>query len=209
MKTALFDFDGVLVDTEPIYDLFWESAPARYGLSVENFTTLIKGLTMPDIMRNYFSGKTEAEQQKVLSEAHEYVKDIDLPPVPGSFEFLRTLKSHGVRTGIVTSSDREIIGRAFRMHNLEGLFDTIVTAENITKGKPDPMCYLLAASNLGADPGNCIVFEDSVNGIKAGNAAGMRVVGLSTTNPAEVLEGMVYKVIPDFKDITLEEFQSW
>lgn len=209
MKTALFDFDGVIVDTEPIYDLFWNEAAIRYGLGIENFAQKIKGTTLPYILEKYFSGYSEEFRQKVVRESTEYEKEMPFPPMPGSIEFLRTLKAQGVKTGLVTSSDDTKVKRAFGMLSLENLFDTVVTADRITKGKPDPMCYRLAAADLKEDPAACLVFEDSFAGIQAGNAAGMRVIGLSTTNPADSLIDKVYAVIPNFESVTFEDYLKW
>ena len=191
-KTALFDFDGVVVDTEPIYDLFWNDAAKRYGLGIDNFADIIKGTTLPYILEKYFSGYT-----------------MPLPPMPGSIEFIRMLKEHGVQIGLVTSSDNAKVKRAFRLLHLDNLFDTLVTADRITQGKPDPMCYLLAAKDLNVSPEDCIVFEDSFNGIQSGKDAGMRVIGLSTTNPAESLRDKVYEVIPNFEKVTFEDYLRW
>lgn len=209
MKTALFDFDGVIVDTEPIYDLFWNEAAIRYGLGIENFAQKIKGTTLPYILEKYFSGYSEEFRQKVVRESTEYEKEMPFPPMPGSIEFLRTLKAQGVKTGLVTSSDDTKVKRAFGMLSLENLFDTVVTADRITKGKPDPMCYRLAAADVKEDPADCLVFEDSFAGIQAGNAAGMRVIGLSTTNPADSLIDKVYAVIPNFESVTFEDYLKW
>ncbi len=209
LKTALFDFDGVVVDTEPIYDLFWNDAAKRYGLGIDNFAEIIKGTTLPYILEKYFSGYSEEFRQMDIKESTEYENTMPLPPMPGSIEFIRLLKEHGVRTGLVTSSDNAKIKRAFELLHLDNLFDTLVTADRIERGKPDPMCYLLAAKDLNVSPGDCIVFEDSFNGIRAGSAAGMRVIGLSTTNPAESLKDKVYEVIPNFEKATFEDYLRW
>lgn len=208
-KTALFDFDGVIVDTEPIYDVFWNEAAERYGLGIPNFADLIKGTTMPHIMETYFSGHTEEFRQMVWKEADEYESAMPLPLMPGSLEFLKLLRSKGIKTGLVTSSDQRKIDRAFEMYEMKDLFDTVVTADRITQGKPNPMCYRLAASDLNISPAECLVFEDSFAGIQAGNDAGMRVIGLSTTNPAETLKDKVHAVIPNFEKITFEDYLEW
>lgn len=208
-KTALFDFDGVVVDTEPIYDIFWNEAGKRYGLGIDNFAAVIKGTTLPYIMDKYFSDRSEEFRQMVIKESTEYESTMPLPAMPGSMEFLHMLKEKGVRIGLVTSSDDSKIERAFKLHHLENMFDTVVTADRITRGKPDPMCYLLAASDLGVSPADCLVFEDSFAGIQAGTSAGMRVIGLSTTNPAESLKEKVYEVIPNFEKITYEDYLNW
>lgn len=209
MKTALFDFDGVIVDTEPIYDLFWEEIGQRYEVGIANFVDIIKGTTTPEIIKLYFSNHPESIQQKIFDECIAYEQKMALPAMPGSIEFLHLLKANRVKMGLVTSSDQSKINRAIAQYNLHDMFDTIVTSEDITQGKPDPMCYILAAERIQVSPQECLVFEDSFNGIKAGNAAGMRVIGLSTTNPADSLKDMVYQVIPDFQDITLEDFKAW
>ena len=209
LKTALFDFDGVIVDTEPIYDIFWNEAGERYGTGIDNFAAVIKGTTLPYIMEKYFSDRPEEFRQMVIKESTEYESTMPLPAMPGSLEFLHLLKEQGVQMGLVTSSDNSKVERAFKLHHLEGMFDTIVTADRITRGKPDPMCYLLAANDLGVSPSDCLVFEDSFAGIQAGTAAGMRVIGLSTTNPDESLKDKVYEVIPNFEKITLEDYIKW
>lgn len=208
-KTALFDFDGVIVDTEPLYDLFWDEAGVRYETGIDHFAAVIKGTTLPYIMEKYFSDRTEEFRQMVIKESTEYESTMPLPAMPGSIEFLHLLKENGVQIGLVTSSDNAKVTRAFKMHRLENLFDTVVTADRITKGKPDPMCYLLAATDLNVSPSDCLVFEDSFAGIQAGTAAGMRVIGLSTTNPAESLKDKVYEVIPNFEKITFEDYLEW
>ena len=78
----------------------------------------------------------------VTKESTEYEKTMPLPPMPGSIEFIRMLKEHGVQIGLVTSSDNAKVKRAFGLLHLDNLFDTLVTADRITQGKPDPMCYL-------------------------------------------------------------------
>lgn len=209
LKTALFDFDGVIVDTEPIYDIFWNEAGIRYETGIDNFAAVIKGTTLPYIIEKYFSDRTEEFRRMVVKESTEYESTMPLPTMPGSIEFLHLLKEKGVQMGLVTSSDNSKVERAFKLHHLDNLFDTVVTADRITKGKPDPMCYLLAANDLGVSPADCLVFEDSFAGIQAGTAAGMRVIGLSTTNPAESLKDKVYEVIPNFEKITFEDYQKW
>jgi len=164
---------------------------------------------MPDLMKKYFSDRPADFQEMVLREANAYESTMPLPPMPGSIEFLRMLKANGVQMGLVTSSDNNKVSRAFKELDLDGIFDTIVTADRITKGKPDPMCYLLAASDLNVSPENCLVFEDSFAGIQSGTDAGMRVIGLSTTNAPEALQDLVYTVIPNFENLTYEDYLQW
>jgi HAD superfamily hydrolase (TIGR01509 family) len=79
-----------------------------------------------------------------------------------------------------------------------GLFDAILTSEDFERSKPDPDCYLKAAERFGVEPKDCVVFEDSFNGLKSGRAAGMYVVGLATTNSADAIRPLCDEVIKDF-----------
>lgn len=209
MKTVLFDFDGVIVDTEPIYDIFWDKMAERYKVGIDNFASKIKGTTLPDIMQKYFSTYPQTIQEQLLRECEEYETVMDFPPIPGAIEFIHTLKANGIQVGLVTSSDDKKVKRAFTLLALENLFDTIVTADRITTGKPHPMCYLLGAADLKVSPSECIVFEDSFAGIRSATAAGTRVIGVSSTNSAEEMQNKVHAVIPNFSNITFEMFEAW
>ncbi|MDR2627211.1 MAG: HAD family phosphatase [Dysgonamonadaceae bacterium] len=201
---VLFDLDGVIIDTEPQYDIFWGKMGEDYRLGIANFAHKIKGTTLPNILSTYFSHLSEEEQAELCRKNREWELQMDLPLIPGAMEFIGELKRKGVKTGLVTSSDNIKLKRVFETLHLDGVFDTVVSADRITQGKPDPMCYLLAAADLGVPPEQCIVFEDSFPGIAAGNAAGMAVIGLSTTNTKEAIREMVEMVIPDFVGITMD-----
>ena len=191
MKTAFFDFDGVVVDTEPIYDIYWNEAGKRYQTGIPNFASHIKGTTLPYILEKYFSDRSEEFKEKVIRESMEFEQQMPFPPVPGAMEFIHLLKSKDVKVGLVTSSDDAKLKRAFRLLKLDNLFDTVVSAD------------------LHVSPSDSLVFEDSFAGIQAGTNAGMRVIGLSTTNSEESLKDKVYQVIPDFQNITFEEYKQW
>ncbi|MCC8170711.1 MAG: HAD family phosphatase [Parabacteroides sp.] len=209
MKAALFDFDGTLVDTEPIYDIFWNKKAAEYRLGIGNFARKIKGTTMPHILETYFSHFTEEQRQQLIDEALAYEAEMDFPVFPGALDFVRMLKGEGMLLGLVTSSENWKIERAFVLLGLHGVFDTVVTADRVTHGKPDPMCYRLALSDLQLQPADAIVFEDAFAGIQAATAAGLRVIGLSTTNPEDALRDRVHAVIPGFKGVNIERVREW
>lgn len=198
ITTVLFDFDGVVADTEPLYDIFWGQMAEKYHIGIPDFPAKIKGTTLQRIYDLYFADYSAEEHGKITRACEEYEKTMDFPEVKGTVRFLHTLKAEGYRVGLVTSSYRIKMERALKLMGLETVFDTIVTADRITVGKPDPMCYLLAARDLQAAPGECVVFEDSFSGIQAATAAGMRVIGVATTNPEKAIGDKVSAVIPDF-----------
>jgi HAD superfamily hydrolase (TIGR01509 family) len=194
----LFDLDGVIIDTEPQYDQFWSKVGIDYNLGIEDFEDVIKGTTMPYIFSNYFPHFTEEEKNELSAANYAFEIQMEIIVVPGALEYLIETKKAGIKTGLVTSSDDAKLEYVFRQLPIRQYFDTVVSADRISRGKPDPMCYLLAAKDLNVLPGNCFVFEDSFPGIASGNAAGMRVIGLTTTNPAESIRDKVWKAIPDF-----------
>lgn len=201
ITTVLFDFDGVIADTEPQYDIYTDQLGKKYQLGIENFAMKVKGTTTPNIIQKYFSHLSEEERQGVYEEIALFEKQMDFPPVQGAIEFISYLKENDYKIGLVTSSQDFKMKRALEELNISQVFDTIVTADRITEGKPSPMCYLLAAKDLNVSPTACVVFEDSFHGIKSGLDAGMRVVGLSTTIHKEQLKEKVEHVIPDFSDM--------
>lgn len=209
IRAVLFDFDGVIANTEPLYDLFWNEAADRYHIGIPHFASRIKGTIMPHILATYFGNHTEEERQRLQQECDDFEEKMDYTEIPGAKAFIQELHTQDVLMALVTSSKESKIERALKELSLEQTFNTIVTADRITKGKPDPYCYQLAAKELNLDPDECLVLEDSLAGIAAGTAAGMKVIGLSTTLPADRLVDKVYRVIPDFTAVTWTNLCSW
>lgn len=201
ITTVLFDFDGVIANTEPQYDIYIDALGEKYNLDIENFALKVKGTTSPDILKKYFSHLPQEEVKTVEKELGEFELQMDFPLVDGVMEFIEYLKNNNYKIGLVTSSQDFKMKRALDILNLSETFDTEVTAARITKGKPNPACYLLAAEDLNVSPSECVVFEDSFHGIRSGKDAGMRVVGVSTTIPENELQGKADFIISDFSDI--------
>lgn len=200
ITTVLFDFDGVIADTEPLYDIFWERMAEKYQIDIPHFAEIIKGTTLQHIFDTYFASYPKTETDKIARASAEYEMQMDFPEIPGAKAFLHFLKEKQLKIGLVTSSPTAKMQVALKKMGLEDIFDTQVTADRITKGKPDPMGYLTAAADLNSPVEECLVFEDSFSGIQAGKAAGMQVVGLATTNPAEAIRDKVSVVLADFRD---------
>jgi len=119
--------------------------------------------------------------------------------VEGFEEFIHSLRQKGVKTAVVTSSNREKMESVYRQRpEFKSLFDAILTSEDFEESKPSPDCYLKGAARFGVKPEDCVVFEDSFNGLKSGRASGAYVVGLATTNPAEAIAPYADQVINDF-----------
>ena len=129
-----------------------------------------------------------------------------LPYISGVKDFILELKNAGVKLAVVTSSNKIKMESVYKkIPDFTSLFDRILTAEMFTKGKPAPDCYLLGAKIFSTDIKNCVVFEDSFHGLEAGRSAGMKVVGLATTNPKEKIEHLANIVINDFTGFNLNQ----
>jgi HAD superfamily hydrolase (TIGR01509 family) len=200
VTTALFDFDGVIADTEGQYARYFSRLATRYPPSVPDLAASVKGVTLPDILSRFFRHYPEEVQREIAAGVRQFELEMEYRFIPGAGEFIRYLKEHGYKLAVVTSSPEGKTRVAFEKLGLRGVFDAVVTAGMVEHGKPAPGCYLLAARLLEVTPGECVVFEDSIAGITAGKGAGMTVVGLATTLPAGELRGHVSRVIPDFSD---------
>ena len=202
MKAALFDLDGVVFDTEPQYTVFWgaqcrEFHPEHPGLEHE-----IKGQTLVQIYEAWFSGPLTEKQALITRRLDEYEAQMSYNYVTGFEQYIRSLREKGVKTAVVTSSNRPKMEAVYRSRpEFKELFDAILTSEDFSASKPDPDCYLKAAERFGVAPEDCVVFEDSFNGLKSGRAAGMTVVGLATTNAAESIRPLCDRVIYDFTEL--------
>lgn len=199
-KAALFDLDGVLIDSETLYTQFWERVGQTHHLPSPTFAYDIKGTTLADILSTYFpQPEIRADVDRML---HEFENEIVYPIFPGAMEYVDYLRRRGVKTVIVTSSDEKKMDFLFRQHpDFASHFDAIVTSADVTRSKPDPEPYLVGAAKAGVEPGQCVVFEDSFQGLESGRRAGAKVVALATTSPARLLEGKADKVISSLSEL--------
>ena len=205
---ALFDFDGVVMDTESQYTIHWNKQSKKYGLGIADFGRVIKGQTLTQIFDNYFAHVPELHEQ-ITEELIAFQQTMHFEYIAGVKDFMQHLREHGVKMAIVTSSDLDKMNIVYREHpELSSIVDEILTAERFAQSKPHPECFLLGASVFNVPIENCVVFEDSFHGLEAGNRAGMKVIGLATTNPAEAIKDKATLVIPDFEGFTYEKMKA-
>lgn len=198
---ALFDFDGVLMDTESQYSRFWDETGRKF-VNIEGFGSIIKGQTLKQIFAKHFDGHSEEELRAIEDAINDFEKEMTYEFIPGAREFLLELKKAGIPTAIVTSSNNTKMSQVYKAHpQLHTMVDAILTSEHFTRSKPDPECFLKGMEVLGGTPGTTVVFEDSIHGLTAARAAGAYVVGLATTNKRETIAPLCDLVIDDFTDI--------
>ena len=199
-KAALFDLDGVVFDTEPQYTVFWGEQCRRYHPEQPGLEHRIKGQTLTQIFDAHFSGSLQSEQAVITDRLNAFEAGMDYNYVTGFYPFILSLRDKGIKTAVVTSSNMAKMRAVYAKHpEFSQLFDAVLTSEDFAESKPSPDCYLRAAARFGVAPADCVVFEDSFNGLKSGRAAAMTVVGLSTTNPADSIAPFCDVVIADYE----------
>ena len=195
---ALFDLDGVILDTEGSYTAFWDDYGSRH-FSEKDFGLKIKGQTLVKILADYFPD--ENERKSITDAINDFERNMSYPFVPGVENYIKSLKSNGIRTAVVTSSNLLKMENVYRCHpGFREMFDMILTSEDFSESKPSPYCYLKAMRLFGAGPEDCVVFEDSLAGLQSERASGAFVTALTTTNPEEVVRNYADLVIRDFND---------
>lgn len=209
LKAALFDLDGVVFDTEPQYTVFWGGICREYHPEHPGLEHEIKGQTLTQIYDRWFSGDLKAEQESITRRLDAYEAQMHYDFIAGFEALVDDLHRHGVRTAVVTSSNVPKMESVYRYQpSFKRLFDAILTSEDFAESKPDPDCYLKAAARLGAQTDECIVFEDSFNGLRSGRAARMCVVGLATTNTAESIAPLSDMQISDYQGMSYSRLVS-
>lgn len=198
---ALFDFDGVVMDTEGQYSQIWHEIGCTYRPDIDHFELVIKGQTLKNIFAAYFANNIE-QQTQIENRLNEFEKNMRYEFIPGVVKFITELKAHNVGTALVTSSNNIKMQNVYLAHpEIKQLFDHILTANNFTHSKPHPECFLLGAKLLNTAIENTFVFEDSFHGMLAGRNAGMHVIGVATTNSRQA--------IADRADIIIDGFENF
>ena len=211
---ALFDMDGTLIDNTPYHFKSWQALYKKYGkgeLSKETYYKEISGVPVTETIRRVFGeGRDEAQLKALLNEKEEYYREIYAPylaPINGLENFLTELRNAGIKMAMGTSATVADIDFVLNKIPIRDDFEVIVNAGMVTKPKPDPQVYLKAAQGLNMPPEKCVVFEDSLAGIKSANNAGMKVVGITTGHTAAELHP-VNLVINDYSELTVKKIAA-
>ena len=198
---VLFDLDGVIMDTETQYGIFWNRT-GKELLGLDDFGKRIKVQTLNHIIR-HFDGVSKSKDE-IIRELYEYERNMSYDYIPGADEFMKDLHARGIPMAIVTSSNDAKMVNVRKAHpELGELTEAVLTSEHFSKSKPDPECFLKGMEILGGRPEDTYVFEDSIHGINAGRAAGAKVIGLATTNTREAIVHLCDQVIDDFRGFVL------
>lgn len=195
----LFDLDGVLIDSEREYTRIWSEINQAFPTGISNLPIIIKGMTLVEIIDKYFSSPSHRDEvPKMLSELENKMK---YEWTKGAKDLLSSIKGNNLPMVLVTSSNNEKMAH-LREELPEALnfFSEIVTGDRVSHSKPHPEGYLMGAAIAGCNPRRCAVFEDSLQGVKAGRAAGAYVIGVVGTLSEET--------IAPFSDMTIHSLEE-
>ena len=212
--TAIFDWDGVILDSSRHHEESWERLAKEEGrIFPEGHFLKGFGRRNVEIMRDMLKWSEDlAEIQRLSSRKEELyrevVKDWGIESLPGVREWLERLKKEGIACGIGSSTEDKNVRLGLGLLGLGDFFQTAVTAEHVKRGKPAPDVFLEVARRLDANPAQCVVFEDAPAGVEAGRAAGMKVVGVTTTHPGGHLEGVDREVVR-LDELEVGELSRW
>ena len=211
---AIFDWDGVVVDSSAAHERSWEILSEELGHRLP-----------PDHFKRGFGMKNEAiilgklnwtvdrgEADRLGRRKEEIFRDLvrenGLDPLPGAREWIRTLNEEQVPCVVGSSTEKANLELAATAMGLEGAFSAFIASEDVSHGKPDPEVFLLCAQTLGLPPDRCVVFEDTTMGIEAARAAGTRVVAVAGTNPPEKLAA-ADRIVHRLDELTVEDLVAW
>ncbi len=205
LKAIIFDMDGVLVDSEGIHHNAEEHVFAEFGVrpTREEWASF-KGTTdksiFSHIQKTYLphialEDLLAKKQEIVLSVIRENVKEI-----PGSVAFVKSLRGK-YKLALATSSNTAQRDATLSVFGLTPYFDALISADDVERGKPDPEPYLKVILLLGVDVSECVVIEDSINGMKSARAAGAKVIGITTSFTADVIRPYCDWVVGSYQEV--------
>ncbi|MFA7272272.1 MAG: hexitol phosphatase HxpB [Crocinitomicaceae bacterium] len=183
-EAVIFDMDGVLIDSEPLWKIAMEAVFKEVGcpLTRKDFQKTV-GLRLDEVIAYWFSVVPWKEftvqqvEEKIVLRMVDLIRENGVP-LPGVVETIAYLKAKNLKIGLGTSSYEILIKTVLSELNIADEFDFVHSAENEQYGKPHPAVYLTVAKNLGVAPVQCLVIEDSLTGIISGKAARMTVVAI-------------------------------
>lgn len=209
IDAVIFDLDGSLVDSMWIWKDIDVAYLGRFGIELpENLQSEIEGMSFSEtaaFFKERFQIPDSVQKMKADWNAMAWDKySHEVPLKKGAADFLKYCKEHGIRLGIATSNSRELVENVAAVHGLQDYFSCIMTGCDVAKGKPAPDIYLAVAKALNVEPARCLVFEDIIPGIQAGQSAGMKVCAVEdaySLSQKEEKKALADYYIEDFCEI--------
>ncbi|RLC30550.1 hypothetical protein DRH13_04175 [Candidatus Woesebacteria bacterium] len=207
LLAVIFDLDGTVLDNEDEYGIAFREVLSKLGEKTDSEFPHIQGIGVEENWRRLipkYKIKTKKSIEELSKETQKaYLKILSRVTLKeGVTDFVKDLKDSGIFVALATSNTWPTVEKVFGALDLEGIFDTMTTGEEVRLNKPDPEIFLLTAQKLGVDPKNCLVIEDARAGIKAAKDAGMKVVAIARNSKHAKLLKEAKKVIYDYGELS-------
>lgn len=207
----LFDIDGTLVDTDKVHIVAFNETLKPFGIEVDEhfYFRHISGRTNPVILAELLPDLSHDRHQQLSVEKEALFRAMAnvIEPIPGLMEILDWADTHNIPYAAVTNAPRENAEFVIRALNAWHRFETVVIADEVGEAKPHPLPYLTGLKKLNGDARRTVAFEDSRAGVTSAKAAGLHIVGLTTSmNAASLIEHGATLAIPDYRDVRLLDF---
>jgi beta-phosphoglucomutase len=208
LRGVIFDLDGVIVDSHPIHKRAWKTFFYSLGKEVsdKDLDFVLEGNKRDDILRHFLGDITDQQVKDYGARKESFFKQSaqDLKTIDGFADFLGQIDRVHLPIALASSATRSRVHYMLDLLKLEGRFRAIVTGDDVTKGKPDPMIFRLAADALGIPPSQILVCEDSVNGVDAARKLGMKCLAIAANGRGTILKTAgADKVAADFTEVRL------
>lgn len=212
LEAVLFDMDGVIIDSEPLWSKAEQQLLARRNLRYSpQLKVVMMGLDSSEavglLIKHYDLKESVGD---VVEERNQLIAGLFrefLRPMPHALQLVRSVQAAEIKTGLASSSPKELVDLALDRLNITGLFDLILSGDQVARGKPAPDIYLTAARELGVSRENCLVIEDAPHGVAAAKAAGMCCLALSTSAGESELAA-ADRVVRGFEEVDLQSLQE-
>ena len=204
MRGAIFDMDGLLIDSERVWQRVWHELAEERGLTLpDTFAAEICGTGLAEslaVLSRHFHTDAPEEVSRACAARVYRIEEGGVPLLPGAALIRAGLRARGFRMAVASSSGPDMIRVNLRYNGIEHYFDKLVSGRAVKNGKPAPDIFLFAAKELGLPPEECYVFEDSFNGVEAGYRAGCRTIMIpGLIPPDEAHRAMCAGVYPDLE----------
>jgi beta-phosphoglucomutase len=194
IEGVIFDMDGVLVDNVRYHVRAWKQLGLELGKTLtDDAIKRVFGQRNREIIDSLIGASSFTQEELCRHAAHKeelyrgFIKP-ELKPVTGLVAFLIDLRKEGIKAAVATSGPRDNVAMVLDGLNIRSFFEAVITGADVSRSKPDPEIFLLAARSLNLAPERCVVFEDSTSGIESARRANCRCIALATTHPPEELQ---------------------
>ncbi len=211
LEAAIFDLDGVVVDTVPLHFQAWKRMFNEYGheFTFEDYKQKVDGIPRYDGARAILTELSEEEVHQAGDKKQGYFRELldsaDIPRYDTTIHLIAALQEEGIKVAVISSSKN--CPHILKKLGIYDKLDAVISGADITKGKPDPQIFLMAAERVGAAPENCVVFEDAVLGVEAAKNGHMKCIGIDRYDHPERL-AKADRIIKDAGELTVGDVKK-